>query len=104
MSNSSSSVHHPLDDDCNDIWNEDVFYDLDLHLVWHDSSGNWIPYEYREAYYSEENNPMDWYSYCDYLGIQWSAPRILPSWAIADMDQYYRDKYNNSRLDITEDN
>ena len=99
MSHNLLSPDSHMDDECNDLWNEDTFYTLDLHMVWHDNSGNWIPDEYR--YHIEENNTMDWYSYCDYSGIIWYAPRILPLWAIWDMDQYYRDDYHQS---LTENN
>lgn len=86
------SLHINLTDyDCNDLWNEHTCYELDLHLVWHDNSGNWIPDEYR--YHYDENGTLDWYSYCDFYDIHWSAPRLLPVWLIDDMDQYYRDQY-----------
>ena len=104
MSHNPLFPNQHLDDDCNDLWNEDTFYELDLHMVWHDGSGNWIPDEHRHTYYSEENNTVDWYMYCDYHGIQWYAPRILPLWAIKEMDQYYRDKHYGNDLDLTEDN
>ena len=87
-----------VDDDCNFIWNEEVFYDLGLDQVWCDN-GNWIPDEYR--YHINENGTLDWYSYCHYYNIPWSWPEFLPNWAIEDMDQYYRDQYH---LLLTDDN
>ena len=88
-----------MDDDDNIIWNEHTFYDLDLHLVWHDGSGNWIPDEYR--YHIEENGALDWSTSCVYYGILWDAPRLLPQWAIMDMDQFYRAQYYQN---LTEEN
>ena len=84
--------------DCNDAWNEHIFYDLGLDQVWC-INGNWIPDE--DRYHINENDTLDWYSYCQAYGIHWSFPQLLPDWAIYDMDQYYRDLYYQN---LTEDN
>jgi len=68
-----------------------VFYYLGLNLVWHDQHGHWIPDEYR--YRCNETVTTDWYDYAATHGITWELPPILPTWAIIEMDQYYRDKY-----------
>ena len=73
-------------------------------MVWHDDSGHWIPFGQRYAHVSETNYPLRWYAYCDYYGIHWDKPRILPQWAIDEMDRYYGDKYYGDDLDITDDN
>ena len=72
---------------------DDVFYALGLDRVWHDDGGNWIPDEHR--YHGDENQIMDWYSYCQVHHINWGFPQLLPNWAIEDMDQYYRDLYKD---------
>ena len=87
-----------VDDDCNLVWNEEVFYDLGLDQVWC-INGDWIPDE--ERYHINENGAMDWYSYSDLYHIAGTFPALLPTFAIEDMDQYYRDRYYGI---ITEDN
>jgi hypothetical protein len=91
---SSTIEHH----DCNDIWNEQVFYDLGLDQVWCDN-GNWIPDEYR--YHIDENCTLDWYSYCRVHQINWPWPQRLPGWAIDAMDRHFRDLYHQN---LTENN
>jgi len=84
--------------DCNDVWNEQVFYTLGLDQVWCDN-GNWIPDEYR--YHINENELLDWYSYCENHGINLPFPQVLPTWAIDMMDQYYRELFYGQ---LTEEN
>src|SRR5437763_682404 len=78
------------ENDCNYCWNEWVFYELHLDLVWK-SNGNWIPDH--ERYPEGWVDQLDWYTYCDRFGIPSETPRLLPDWAIEEMDQYYRDTY-----------
>ena len=77
--------------ECNNVWDDIKFYEWGIDLVWHDQSGNWIPDEYR--YHPNDNSILNWYSYCDLYGITWDLPRLLPNWAIDEMDQFYRERY-----------
>jgi hypothetical protein len=79
-----------MHNDCNYCWNEDVFYQLHLEQVW-THNGTWIPdhLRYPEGWVDQ----LDWYTYCDTFHIPWEAARLLPWWAMEEMDQYHRDNY-----------
>ena len=66
--------------DCNDCWNEQVFSRLGLPLVWK-RDGMWVLRHEREQ--------LGWYAYCDRFSIPWPYPRLLPHWAIANMDDQH---------------
>ena len=46
-----------------------------VSIKYGDSDGTWIPDEYR--YHINENGILDWYSYCQAYGIDWSYPSIV---------------------------
>lgn len=75
-----------LDGNCNFCWNEEVFSQLGLPLVWM-RNGLWIAGY--ERYIEGGTQPLGWYAYCDAFGIPWPYPRLLPDWAIANMDEQH---------------
>ena len=72
-------------------------------MVW-THNGTWIPdhLRYPEGWVDQ----LDWYTYCDTFHIPWEAARLLPWWAMEEMDQYQRDKYyrHTSRETLVEEN
>ena len=85
---------------CNYCWNELVFQQLGLHEVWK-VNGLWIP-QY-ERYPDGGTHQLGWYEYCDAFGIPWPYPRLLPDWAIANVDeQHEREVHMDDDLDIEE--
>lgn len=86
-----------MEGDCNHCWNEQVFSQLGLDLVWK-VDGVWIPG------YERPFQQLDWYSYCDTFGIPWQYPRLLPEWAIQNMDDYHEYECHRDMGDDIEEN
>ena len=75
-----------MDGNCNHCWNEQTLYDLGLHQVWK-VNGHWIPMH--ERYPEGWTQQLGWYAYCDTFNIPWPYPRLLPEWAITNMDHQH---------------
>lgn len=89
-----------LDGDCNYCWNEQVFYQLGLDLVWKEN-GHWIAGH--DRYPEGGTQQLGWYAYCDTFGIPWPLPRLLPDWAITNMDEQHEfDAHFDADLDMEE--
>ena len=91
-----------LDGNCNHCWNEQTLYNLGLHHVWK-VNGHWIPMH--ERYPEGWTQQLGWYTYCDTFNIHWPYPRLLPEWAITNVDHQHQYEWSmdtNMIMDLDE--